>query len=248
MYHKVPLTLTESQFKKMRAGHPIQLAHHQIGHGMHRHHLMLHPENAKKVAGAIRKQKGCRIHVSPHEFEASGEGIMDFFNKIKDAGNWLKSKVIDTPFYQQNVKPLVRQAVDTGLAAIAPRLGSASNLATQGVHALGEKTGAFGIHAPRKHGIKPKGGKITAADHAAIRHYAFTPVMPARYNPGYELEANYAPMMGPQHPAMWPTMPSLPDIGGAVKRGQHSYMPMPVHHKKIKRGRKGGFGGSFRPA
>lgn len=238
MYHQVPLTLTPGQFKKMRAGHPIQLARHQIGGGaIHKHHLMLHPENAKKVAGAIRRQKGVRIHVSPHEFEASGEGIMDFFNKIKDAGNWVKSKVIDTPFYQQNIKPIVRQAVDAGLQMAAPRLGVAAPLAQKGVYALGEKTGAYGI----RRGRKPRGGRITAADHAAIRHYAFTPVEES-YHPhmGYRLDSNYAPMMGPQHPAMWPTMPQLPDIGGAVKRAPR------VAHKPMRMPR--GRGGSFRPA
>lgn len=234
MYQKVPLTLTESQFKKIRAGQPVQLAHHQIGGGaIHRNHLMLHPENARKVAGAIRKQKGVRIFVSPHEFEASGEGIMDFLNKLKNAGQWVKSKIIDTPFYQENVKPIVRQAVDSGLAAVAPRLGPASILATKGVNALGQTTGAFGIQQ-KKRRRKPKGGKITAADHAAIRHYAFSPVAPSDYHPGYRLDANYAPMMGPQHPAMWPTMPQLPDIGGSVRRKKSNVQL--------------GFGGSFRAA
>ena len=247
MYHKVPLTLTESQFKKMRAGHPIQLAHHQIGGGaIHRHHLMLHPENAKKVAGAIRKQKGVRIHVSPYEFEASGEGIMDFFNKIKDAAQWVKNKIIDTPFYQQNLRPLAKNLVNLGIDNFVP--AAARQVARQAADFAGEKTGAFGIHAPRKRGRKPKGGKITAADHAAIRHYAFSPVVPADCHPGYKLDANYAPMMGPQHPAMWPTMPRLPDIGGAVKKQPRAPMA-PVHHRKTRghRGFKPG-SGSFRPA
>ena len=242
MYCKVPLTLTESQFKKMRAGHPIQLAHHQIGGGMYRHHLMLHPETAKKVAGAIRKQKGCRIHVSPHEFEASGEGIMDFFNKVKDAANWVKNKVIDTDFYQKNLRPIAKNLVNQGIDNFVP--AAARNVAHQAADFAGEKTGAFGLHTAKRRGRKPKGGKITSADHAAIRHYAFSPVLENDYHPAYRLDSNYQPMMGAQHPAMWPTMPQLPDIGGAVRKSRAPTMSM--HHRKTRGNR--GFGGSFRPA
>jgi hypothetical protein len=221
MYHKVPLTLTESQFKKMKAGHPIQLAHHQIGGGGLKHHLMLHPETAKKVAGAVRRGKGVRIHVSPHEFQASGEGIMDFFNKLKDAGKWVKEKVIDTPFYQQNIRPIARQLVNTGLDMAATKLGPAADIARKGAYALGDTTGAFGLKAPKKRGRK------------------------AICQTEYALDSNYSPMVGPMHPAMWPTVPNLPDIGGAVRK-QPRAPAAPVHHRKGRGNR--GFGGSFRPA
>lgn len=228
MYHRIPLTLTHSQFKKMKAGHPIQLSSSQIGGGMHKHHLMLHPENAKKVAGAIRKNKGVRIYVSPHEFEASGEGIMDFFNKIKEGAQWVKNKIVDTPFYQQNLRPVARNLVNQGIEQFVPVPGR--EIAHKAANVLGEKTGAFGIKKHRRQ----KAGKITAADHAAIRHYAFTPIVPLKYHPMYKLDTNYSPMMSPEHPAMWPTMPHLSDIGGEVKKS-----------KKSKGKKKSG---SFRPA
>ena len=243
MYHKVPLTLTESQFKKMRAGHPIQLAHHQIGGGGLKHHLMLHPETAKKVAGAVRRGKGVRIHVSPHEFHASGEGIRDFFNKIKESAQWLKNKVIDTPFYQQTVRPIARNLVNQGIENFLPV--SARNVAHQAANFAGEKTGAFGLHSKR--GRKQKGGKITAEDHAAMRHYAYIPYYESNFNPysKYKLDSNHSPMVGSMHPAMWPTLPNLPDIGGAVRK-QPRAPAVPVHHRKGRGNR--GFGGSFRPA
>lgn len=219
MYHKVPLTLTDSQFKKMKAGHPVQLAHHQIGGGGLKHHLMLHPETAKKVAGAVRRGKGVRIHVSPHEFQASGEGIMDFFNKIKDAAQWVKNKVIDTPFYQQNLKPLAKNLVNQGIDNFVP--AAARQVAHQAADFAGEKTGAFGLKAPKKRGRK------------AICHTE------------YALDSNYSPMMGPQHPAMWPSIPNLPDIGGAVRR-QPRAPAAPAHHRRGRGNR--GFGGSFRSA
>lgn len=167
MYQKVPLTLSKAQFDKIRKGQPIQLAHHQIGHHG-RHHLMLHPESVKKVHNAHRKGKGARIHVSPHELEASGEGLKEFWEGLKNAGNWIKKNIIDTPFYQSAVKPIIRSAVDTGLTAIAPRLGIAAPLATQGVHALGEKTGAFGIYPTSKYHLSRDYSRLISPVHPAM--------------------------------------------------------------------------------
>lgn len=199
-YCQVPVSLTKGQFNKIQSGKPIQLAAHQIA-GPQKHYLMLHHENAKKVAGAIRRRKGVRIQISPYEFHASGEGIMDFFNKIKQGAEWIKKKVIDTPFYQSSIRPIARKAVDAGLALANPYLGAAAPLAQQGVNALGEKTGAYGIYR----GTQPR----------------------------FKIEDNMQYMLGAQHPAMWPTEPYLPDMGGKVRR------------RRIK---KNDHGGSFRPA
>lgn len=230
MYHKVPLTLTENQFKKMRAGHPIQLAHHQVGGtGIKQHHLMLHPETAKKVAIAVHRGKGVRIHVSPHEFQASGEGIMDFFNKLKDAGKWIKEKVIDTPFYQQNIRPVARQLVNSGLDIAGTKLGPGADILRKGAYALGDTTGAFGLREPKK------------------RRKPATLVRSLENGHDYMLDSNYSPMVGPMHPAMWPTVPQLPDIGGECYTTRKPKSTMaPSHHRKG-RGHRG-FGGSFRPA
>jgi hypothetical protein len=109
------------------------------------HWLILEKKSATKVRRAQRTGKGCRIQLSPMEMESSGEGLKEFWEGLKNAGKWVKEKIIDTPFYQQNVKPLVRQAVDAGVALAAPRLGPASDIAKKGVYAIGEKTGAYGL-------------------------------------------------------------------------------------------------------
>lgn len=140
---KVHMRLTMPQAKKLLSGGMIQLTPDALAD--EQHWLILETPQAKKVHKAKRAGRGVRIRLTPREIEESGAGIMDFFNKLKDAGRWMKEKIIDTPFYQSAVKPLVRSAVDTGLTAIAPKLGIAAPSAKMAVDELGKRTGAFGI-------------------------------------------------------------------------------------------------------
>lgn len=238
MYHPVSVTLSHAQFKKMRAGHPVQLSHSQIA-GPQRHQLMLHPVSAKKVAGAIRKFKGVRLQVSPHEFEASGEGLMDFFNKIKQGAQWLKSNVIDTPFYQKNIRPIAKDLVQTGIQTFVP--APAREYAQKAAEFGSEKTGAFGLKGTRGRPRK----SIPRSEHMMIRQEAFTPVAPMHYMP-YKprLQSGMQTMLSASHPAMWPSEPYLPDIGGRVKSQRAPAMP---RGRKSTRGRKPG-SGSFKLA
>lgn len=210
MYQKVPMTLTSSQVKKLMSGRPIQLSNKQLIDG--KHWLALHPESAKKIGGAIRRNRGVRISVSPHELEASGEGIADFFKNFvsgaKQVGSFLKEKIIDQPFYQQNIRPLVRGAVDTAFKTVAPQLGVAAPAAQKGIDLLGEKTGAFGL---RKRRGKKKGGAMTpeeAAEHAFIRQMAFTPII---YYPTNDMSQ----LIASNHPANWPPYVNLAPSGGS---------------------------------
>jgi hypothetical protein len=158
MFHPVDITLTQSQFDKLRRGHTIQLDREQASGGPHR--LMVHHETAKKIHRARASNKGVRIALTPHEMEMSGEGFKEFLEGLRNAGKWVKEKIIDTPFYQSSIKPIVRQAVDTGLSAVAPKLGVAAPLAKSGVDELGRQIGAFGV-VPKKM-RKSKGGMVKA--------------------------------------------------------------------------------------
>ena len=54
------------------------------------------------------------------------------------------------PIYQQNLKPLVRQAVNTAASAaksFAPQLGTAIDM---GVNEIGKQTGAFGLKRKKR--------------------------------------------------------------------------------------------------
>lgn len=240
MYQKVPVTLTHAQVRKMMNGHPIQLSHRQLVDG--KHWLALHHETAKRVGGAIRRKRGVRIHISPHELEASGEGIRDFFDKVisgaKKVGSFLKEKVIDTPFYQQNIRPLARNAVNTAFQAAAPSLGVAAPIAQKGIDVIGEKTGAFGLRRRRGRPRGKRGGELThqspedIVEHEFIRETAFAPVI---YHPAHDMSQ----LIASNHPANWPPYVNLAPIGGKVKR--HA----PTKKKRTTRRRRGG---SFLPA
>lgn len=153
---KVKLHLSEPNFHKLRKGKHAQLSHHQLTGDTH--HLMVHPTTAKRIQKAIRHKKGVRVKMSEHEImeTAHGGGFGDFWNKLKDAGKWIKSNIIDSSFYQNNIKPIARNLVDTGLAAVAPRLGAAAPVAQSAVNAIGQSTGAFGLghHKHHKHTSK----------------------------------------------------------------------------------------------
>lgn len=150
MYQKIPLELSIAQYRKLKSGQPIQLSHAQLM--AERHWVAVHPETYRKIQYARSKKKGTRIVMTPHEMEASGEGLKEFWEGVKSLGRKVKEKVIDTPFYQQNIKPLVRQAVDAGLAVASPTLGPLSGVARSGVDALGKSTGAYGLAVRKRKG------------------------------------------------------------------------------------------------
>jgi hypothetical protein len=146
---KIRLRISPAQFRKLQKGLPIQLSHSALW--AESHHLFVHPATAKRIARAKDKERGVRIQLSSHELERSGEGLLDFF---KSAGRFLKDKVIDTPFYQQNIKPVVKTLVKTGVEAAAPllaqRLGplapDAERILQKGADYVGQKSNAFGLH------------------------------------------------------------------------------------------------------
>jgi len=147
MYHQVPVSLTKAQFDKLRRGHQIQLSHQQIAGSGLKNGIAVHPETAKKIHNARMKQKGCRISMTPHEMECSGEGLKEFWEKLKNVGKAIKEKVIDTPFYQENIRPIARQLVNQGLQLAGTKIGpQGQQIAQKAADALGEQTGAFGIH------------------------------------------------------------------------------------------------------
>ena len=152
---KLHLSLNENHIRKAVNGHPIQLSKDHLNGS--EHFLVLHPENYKKCVTAKAKGRGVRITLTHPELAASGEGFMDILRKIKDGASWFKSKVLDSNFYQQNIKPEVRALVDAGTAAVSPMLPApVANVAKSIVNAIGDKTGAYGLIDTT---IKPK--KIT---------------------------------------------------------------------------------------
>jgi hypothetical protein len=83
----------------------------------------------------------------------------------------LKNNVINTPIYQNSIKPLVRDVVNSTVKPLvdkyAGRLGGAAN---QGIDALGSASGAYGLRP-----YKTKSGAVKkrkAAPKKRIHHMA----------------------------------------------------------------------------
>lgn len=155
MYKQIKINITKPQLNKALKGKPVQFSASQLGEG--NSYLSLHPANVKKVEKAVMRGSGCVLDLSEGELLAtaedmSGEGIFgDIWKGLKSGYKWAKKNIIDTPIYQQAIKPLVRGAVNTGATALkgfAPNLAPAIDM---GVNELGKQTGAFGV--PRRGGM-----------------------------------------------------------------------------------------------
>ena len=149
MYKQIKINITGPQLQKAIKGKPVRFTKDQIGSGSS--YLSLHPANVKIVEKAAMKGSGCTMCLAPGELMATaedmgGEGIFsDIWKGLKSGYKFLKKNIIDTDVYQKGIKPLVRQAVNTGatvLKTAAPSLAPAIDL---GVDQIGKQTGAFGV-------------------------------------------------------------------------------------------------------
>ena len=157
-YHVVNLHIPATQVRQLVAGKHITLKHSQLMAG---HPVVLHRTKVSKIMRAHQAGKGVRIDMNPKEMELQHSEVGGgFLDSLRDAGNWLKNNIINTPFYQTAIKPIVRGVVDTGVQGAsalinskAPGVGSlASNALQSGANALGDATGAFGIRGGRARG------------------------------------------------------------------------------------------------
>ena len=150
---QVPITLTREHAKKLMQGKTVQLKHHHLAGNQH--YIMLDHKKAHRMHKARMQGKGMRLSLHPHEMQANGEGFLDFFKNlgknIKKGYDWVEDHVIKTPFYQQNVKPIVRGLVNAGETAISARAPPAvQKIANAGIEAIGAKTGAFGLKGHKR--------------------------------------------------------------------------------------------------
>jgi hypothetical protein len=171
---KINLELNEAQVAKLaraldrNESVTIQISKDKLA--SNKHSVVVHPITHSKIIHAKSKGAGVRLTMTPPEILESGAGFMDIIRKIGKAASWVKEKVIDTPFYQQNIRPELKSIVNAAtdaLSAVAP--SAVSNIAKAGTQYLSDKTGAFGLENPMigviHTNIKPR--KITKAKAAA---------------------------------------------------------------------------------
>jgi hypothetical protein len=161
--HKVKVQMSKNQGRKALRGGSIQLSKHQLKSSQPNIELVLHPANARKLEKAMKANKGCRLQLSPAELE--GAGILDW---LKSAGNWIKSNIIDKPFYQTAVKPLVRGLVDVGTSMVPG--GIAQDVVKKGADWIGRETGAFGLKKGKKtQSVKRDFSRLIDMQHPAMQ-------------------------------------------------------------------------------
>jgi len=155
MYKPARIDFTLAQVKKAINGLPIRVAASQIGNGDKV--IFLHPSQHRVVSKAGMSGKGCVVQLSPAEIlttvesDMDGTGLFgDLWKNLKTGYSWAKRNIIDTDFYQKNVKPLARQAIDTGISALAGYAPQAVPIATAVRDKLSKETGAFGIPKTRR--------------------------------------------------------------------------------------------------
>lgn len=167
-----PLTLTENNVRNLVKGRPAGLKKEQLMGDSHLHHVRVHPLTHQKLTIAKAKGRGMRLTMNPQEVEETiaGEGFGDIWRKIKSGAQKVASvakAVVSSEPYQTLVKPIVRRAVQTGVAAVTPALSSVVSPETiqKGVDYVGKETGAFGLKPPSKGGRKKKmvGGSFVIA-------------------------------------------------------------------------------------
>jgi hypothetical protein len=118
VYKQVKINITKAQLDKALKGKPVQFSANQIGSGSL--YLSLHPANIKIVEKAAMRGSGCIMHLAPGELMATaedmnGEGIFgDIFKGLKSGYSWVKKNIVDSDFYQKNLRPIAKQAVEMG--------------------------------------------------------------------------------------------------------------------------------------
>ncbi len=120
---------------------------------------------------ASKNNKGARLGLSAKEIHnCMGTGLFDW---IKNAWNTVKNKVIDTPFYQQTVRPIARQGVNQLFDIFVP--AAARDVAHKATDFVGDKTGAFGLHQHKRVAVSNNMSGMIAPEHPS-----FNPGLPLR--------------------------------------------------------------------
>jgi len=164
MYKPAKLDFSDAQIKKLIKGQPVKLSASQVGSGSKV--VLLHPANYNNVRKSAMKGKGLTITLSPGEILSTVESDMegtgffgDLWKGIKSGYNWVKKNVIDTPLYQNTIKPIVRGAIDKGAAMLGAYTGNPA-LVNQAKDLIGKETGAFGVKPVMRRSRRIKGGSF----------------------------------------------------------------------------------------
>lgn len=188
MYVPTDISITGPQLVKLWRGMPVQLTKDSLKNPNSR--VLLHPMMAKKVESARKKGTGIRVCCTQDEImktgpmQKCGSGRMSGTGWFSDAWNWLKQKVpqvasylyenvpkaatwvkeniIDTPLYQEKLRPKVEGKILDTLSGL-PYADTTRDIAQAGFDysgigvKKGKKKGGAICQARQK---KPTGGSF----------------------------------------------------------------------------------------
>lgn len=133
--------IAQTALSNMMRGLPARLSRTVVrGRGMM---LKLEPANYMKVMKAKSAGKGVVIKLTDMERDYNGEGLKEIWEGLKKGAKFVKEKIIDTPFYQSTIRPIVRKAIDAGISLVPN--ATAQDVLKQGRDYASEKWGAFGM-------------------------------------------------------------------------------------------------------
>lgn len=110
-YKPAKIDFTQAQVSKMLKGQPVRLTSSQIGCGSKV--MMLHPANHSLLSKASVSKKGCVLHPSKGEIQATINSTMDgtgFFDTLKKGFNFLKDSGVLSSVVDMAVQPLTAMA------------------------------------------------------------------------------------------------------------------------------------------
>jgi N-acyl-D-aspartate/D-glutamate deacylase len=144
---RIGLTLSGERIRKLMKGQTIQIKPEDMDGEVE---LVVSGGSIKKLQKARRLGKQVRLMLSPEERDMNLQGgsITDFLKKIGKTtmatAKKIKKEVIDTPLYQEKIKPLVREMVKQAVKK-APIPSIYEDKVNEYVDKVGKKTGAFGV-------------------------------------------------------------------------------------------------------
>lgn len=260
-YGSVDMKLTDAQLRKLVKGQGIIVKPAMFTKG---HSFRVTPAQHRRMMTAMKKGRGYTLKMSPEELEANEVDMEGGRINWRGIGRTLRRGAQKAAkFYREEVRPeigpglkrVVKKAIEKGLPALAtagltaigqPELAAlaaprverlASKIAEPGAEKLGKLTGAYGLRMRSKGGAGLK-EEIEEMEYPDIRPYKA------------ELQDNYSLFLGPNSPAMNPTL-RMPD--NSMIR-----LPDPHVRKMYSKGRglslktgagmyMSGMGGSFSP-
>lgn len=150
--YTVSIDLSAPNIKKLVEGKTIHLPHTKLMKGIE---VSLKKKKVNRVVRAHTKQRGVRLRMDPDELEMQGGA---FWDVLKNIGSFIKDKVFSSDVYKQNIAPLVKQGLESGVDTLAGLAGSrvpflapvVRDLGRAGVGKLGEVTGAYGLRRKQR--------------------------------------------------------------------------------------------------